>query len=662
MKYLLFSIFAISFVHSFAQCPEEYIEFNNQAEVDAFAQQWPNCTFFDNTIIINSTSEENPILNLTGLSNLEGLTSLRVLGLGEMDDYAQFTGLENITSLGNLVIRGQWNQSVFIESLAPLNQISGAIDSLSLEFVHLAEEIPDFNFITNLNRFRILYSDGIVQTPLFESLSQLGGYEVIGSLQSESSLTSVYIPNEIEELDANAYMVIKDFPSVEEIIGGGNLESCGSIHIKNLPGLNSVEPFTNLVSCGDLYLESCREDLFTAFQYLEDAQQVGIRINVPEPDESCISPIETLDLRIGENSDEFVCTSFVLLADSIEELNVLTSLTETEYLYLNVGSCAELTGFENLNKLTRTPESLILYSTNLVHLPNFENLTEIRGALKIFPHHTLSMLENLEGLESLEFLEELEIKGHNDSGDPFPNLSSLNGLESVDTLNFLTLKDLSSLSDISALNGVSTSKEIRLRDLPSLAAFDFDNLSSLSLLLLYNLGIDTSPSLPSMFQTEYMFFHENSNLSLIDFQNSINLDGGVLRLVDNQNLSFCGNMEAVCQLIETAGSVILEGNDIGCNTESEILEACALSTESQETNNFKLYPNPSNGKVRLEWVGSNHVSSIEIMDLTGRRVNFVETEPGHLYHELDFQDYPSGVYLITSAGTSGKSTVRFVKQ
>lgn len=70
-KNLLYICLVISFI-CYSQCPPlDFVTFNSQAEIDAFATNYPNCTELEGISV-----EGSDISNLNGLSKIESTIKL----------------------------------------------------------------------------------------------------------------------------------------------------------------------------------------------------------------------------------------------------------------------------------------------------------------------------------------------------------------------------------------------------------------------------------------------------------------------------------------------------------------------------------------------------------------------------------------------------------
>jgi hypothetical protein len=63
-------------------------------------------------------------------------------------------------------------------------------------------------------------------------------------------------------------------------------------------------------------------------------------------------------------------------------------------------------------------------------------------------------------------------------------------------------------------------------------------------------------------------------------------------------------------------------------------------------NEMLVFPNPSNGLVRLELPAFNSETTVlQAVDLTGRSIQTIELFPGKVFN-VDFTSLPKGIYIL----------------
>ena len=130
------SLFLIFSFMAFGQCPSEIIYLRSQAEIDAFAITYPNCTQLNRGIEI----EGNGITNLNGLNQIERIEEgLTINGA----DIENFSGLENLLYIGeNLTLFG----NAYIQNFNGLNQLEEIGGQFFIDFTDYLE-----NFVVGVD-------------------------------------------------------------------------------------------------------------------------------------------------------------------------------------------------------------------------------------------------------------------------------------------------------------------------------------------------------------------------------------------------------------------------------------------------------------------------------------------------------------------------------
>lgn len=109
-----------------------------------------------------------------------------------------------------------------------------------------------------------------------------------------------------------------------------------------------------------------------------------------------------------------------------------------------------------------------------------------------------------------------------------------------------------------------------------------------------------------------------------------------------------------------------ETNSIGCTTTScDSVTVLITSIANQQLEDFKLYPNPTNGHVKLELKSQIQPSHLTFQDMRGRQLRVVadfQLRGGVFEAELNLGSFADGVYfysmLVGEEIVSGKITVR----
>ncbi len=85
-------------------------------------------------------------------------------------------------------------------------------------------------------------------------------------------------------------------------------------------------------------------------------------------------------------------------------------------------------------------------------------------------------------------------------------------------------------------------------------------------------------------------------------------------------------------------------------TRSTVSSTDNLRDKSEE---LSVYPNPNNGNFTFQWVGTQHVVSIEIYNMLGEKVHSNSYQLLAKSYQLDLSSQPNGVYLYRVLGEDG---------
>ena len=199
---------------------------------------------------------------------------------------------------------------------------------------------------------------------------------------------------------------------------------------------------------------------------------------------------------------------------------------------------------------------------------------------------------------------------------------------------------LANLDGLSNLTSIGVSLNI-LRNTALTNLSGLSNLTSIG----YGLTISYNPSLESLF----------------GFSDFVFVGVGGVSISNNTALNFC--CEAQCLVGSSLGLVSVRNNAFGCNSFSEIENACSIGncispmTMSpigviERFNHFiKLFPNPASNSIYLQLnTEGNEKLSYDIMDIVGQIVAKGKLDNqgyGVFSYEIDIQGLVAGVYEFT---------------
>jgi len=311
----------------------------------------------------------------------------------------------------------------------------------------------------------------------------------------------------------------------------------------------------------------------------------------------------------------------VLSQPCLPEGIIFSTQEEIDNFQTNYPNCTEIEGdveihgsyitnLNGLNVLTAFGGYLIINSTSLTSLTGLENLTSIYGNLIIggsIPYGGNISLSSLTGLNNLTSVGgDISIRGNS-------ALTSIAGLENLTSISGSLIlggyySGNASLISLIGLDNVSSIEG-------SLFIYDNDALSSL-------IGLDNVTSVGGSLSI-------SNNDTLTSLAGLDNIDAGSiinLSIGYNTSLSTC-DVKSVCDyLVSPNGSVNIHNNATGCNSPTEVANACGntlpclpygnyyFSSQADIDNFQSNYP----GCTELE--GNIFISGNDITNLSGLSV------------------------------------------
>ncbi len=150
-----------------------------------------------------------------------------------------------------------------------------------------------------------------------------------------------------------------------------------------------------------------------------------------------------------------------------------------------------------------------------------------------------------------------------------------------------------------------------------------------------------------------------------------------IRLIDTLTLS-PGNYQSYLwsngsqnSSIDIIGSVLGLGNhsfavsvvdNNGCSgSDATIISVIVDGIESGDLQSrIKLYPNPSNGIIHIEWDKSTEITQLNIFDLYGKKVNELKVKQGLNNATINMKTVSKGVYIINLIGDDFSENVKII--
>jgi hypothetical protein len=678
MKKVFTLIIAVSITFAgFSQsCLLEGITFHNQADIDNFQTNFPNCTQIDGNVNIwgNSLTNLNGLSVLTSIGgyvfihntyslyNLSGLDNLTSVGgyfrIKSNPNLTSLSGLENLTSIGGMLDIFNNNSLTSLSGLENLTDVGGAL-SISINGV-----------LTNLIGL--------------DNLSSIGGNLSISSNELMTSL------NGLENLTSI----------------GGNLEIYYNLALTSISALNNIdtESIGDLTITNNDYLSTCNEQIIC--EYL--ASPNG-SVNIYENATGCNSPIEVAS-SCGITLQCFPFGNYYFLSQTdIDNFqSTFPDCTELEgNVTISGGDITNLTGINIITAINGDVD--ITGNSNLKNLSGLDNLNFIGGHLAIYWNGALTSLAGLENLDStadfiriqanphlnnLAGLEGLisiggffEIRGN----DTLANLTGLDNLTSIaESLVIASTTALTNLNGLYNLTSVGGNLEIFWNEaLNSLMGLEGLTTVSYGLFIKSNntltslIGLDNLTSIGSYLSVEsnngltslsglenltsigdYLKIYDNgvlTSLSGID-----NIDSGSitdLHIYSNALLSTC-EVQSVCDYLASPNdSVEIHDNASGCNSQGEVEAACSVGIDDKDTpdSQITISPNPSTTSITISTPTTPEKNAfLTIYNINGQTLKSHQITDDITV--VDVSGLSQGVYFVKVSNDRTVAVGRFVKQ
>lgn len=311
---------------------------------------------------------------------------------------------------------------------------------------------------------------------------------------------------------------------------------------------------------------------------------------------------------------------------------------------------ATITNLDGLAQLESIGGFLTIEDNSaLVSLGGLNGLSSV-GGINAFIDLTIDnndALTDLNGLNNLSAIGGDLIVANNDS------LTSLNGLDSLSYCWELAILNNNALMNLDGLGSlVSPRLHIEVRSNDALTSLKgLEKLTSIGggLKVLFNDAMTSLSGVEGVLEIGIttggnygdLWIQGNENLtSLSGIENIDYTSINTLRINSSPNLSVC-ELENICNYLAVPpNTAIVSGNASGCNTRSEVLEACGtVSVRNFDTSKIKFYPNPTSGIINTTDILQG---TVKVFDHHGRVATEKEINNSH----IDISHLPSGVYLI----------------
>lgn len=648
-------------------CAPEGIVLSTQAEVDSFPFNYPACS----QIAGNFSISGNDITNLNGLNGLTQIGgSLRIENNTTL---TSLIGLNDLTAVGG---------SFFVTGNSLLEDLSGLNNLTTIERhfrVDTNQLLTDFSGLENLvfvgRDFQIVNNNALASLTGLEGITSIGGNLTINNnsllCNCELEVICAYLSNPngtvkisnnspgcnsmlevagacnltlpcqqnysfTSQIDINYFPFV--YPNCNEIEGnvtimgssitnldglsivssiGGNLRIMSNANLTSLAGLESLNSIGGyLTISNNISLSTCNADWLC--EYLA-APTGGVNISNNAP--GCNGIIDVA----------YACGGLPCLPPYFTY--IFNSQSDIDNFQAAFPNCSELQG------------NVIISGSDITDLSGLYMVTSIGSYLRIESNSALVSLTGLENLTSIgEFL-----SIYNNGA-----LISLTGLESLTSIGgYLSIRSNNALTSLTGL----------------------ENLTSIGGSLVIGGYIDGNPQLTSLTGLENLtsiggsleIVSNNALTSLTGLDNIAANSITNLYIHNNSSLSTC-EVQSICDYLAAPnGTVTISNNAPGCNSQAQVIAACATVgiDEAVAGSGFSIFPNPFTGQLSIEFnLPQASMVSIQIFNAMGARVaelHHGQLPAGQQQFTWHADDLPKGMYFCRVQFDRQLTTQKLIK-
>jgi hypothetical protein len=479
------------------------------------------------------------IINNDGLTSLDGLGELQTtdqLFIQNNSTLASLSGLGKLTSVNTLTI----TDNPLLSDCCILEPILAA--ATGVKTIGNNKTDGNCNSIASLSACRLLICTGDVilttqaQVDAFNCSQVTGNLRVETAPDAEDPITNL---DKLQVLESvGGYLFIGNNPQLQQLGSFVSLQTVGDfLAIVFNEELTAVDGFANLVSVGG-YVQVYINNKLSSVQGFSNVTSIGGQLNIEaNPALGTLdgfADLQTLggNFRIWDNQ---------ALA-GISGLGSVTSITGS----FNITGSPGLNTLSGFNNLQTVGGFFQIANLGLESLPGFANLETVAGLMNFYGNARMTQLSPFPRLKA--------IGGFLDF-DNFALLGAVSGFDALEHvggyLRFINNPLLSRVSGFSKLVWIGDNLAVNNNAL--LNTFSgFNSVESIGndLRILNNASLTTMGAL--------------ANLKTVN---------GSLSIQNNLSLSDCCVFQPVISV--TKGSVTIENNQAGCNSQADIIQTCA---------------------------------------------------------------------------------------
>jgi type IX secretion system substrate protein len=477
------------------------------------------------------------------------------------------------------------------------------IDSFAINYPNCTEIANDLiingNDITNLDGLNVLTSVGSdlyigydsIGNPMLEDISGLINISYIGFkliIKNNPNLESLYGLDSVDLLNGECSIInnasLQDFNGLNQIqVIRGYFNVKNNPRIRNMSGLDKLR-YVKF----DFFIKD--NDSLVSLNGLDEFIQIT----------GSLAILNNNQLENLNGLEQLYLIKRSLVIHQNPNLNDISSLSKIEKLEVDLNifnnqSLDSLVGLENLETVERFAQ--IADNNALVSLHGLNSLKKIGVSIEI--RRNLK-LRNLIGLDELKIIEGSLILD-NSNMEGYQQLESLEGINNLEEIGAnLIITNQPILEDISALLNLKTvGGTIKIRE----------NLKLTSLFGLDNI--------------------EANSFSRIEINK-------------NPLLTTC-EVKSICLHIKSGGETYINFNSEGCDSETQIQDACYLVGQKEESQTqINIYPNPAVNEIFIKAYPNFEIEEVNIYNSIGHKVlhnkGFAVT--------IDVSYLNEGIYII----------------
>ena len=276
-----------------------------------------------------------------------------------------------------------------------------------------------------------------------------------------------------------------------------------------------------------------------------------------------------------------------IAGNDITDLSPLATLQTVRGL-LSIDDNANLSNLNGLENVDSVAALLIAANAQLQSLSALNlNQTEI-ASIVFYDNNNLGQIDGLNNFTSTDNLEIL-------SNDNLTDITGFNGLTTVDGNLLLEFNSgLTNLDGFSNLTQITGAFQLVGNDaLPGISGFENLNTVEDNFIISSNAALQDINGFSSLSNMNLIAIAGNSMLENLNVFSSISAIGGDLNIINNVSLNDCCGVFLMLDGGGVGGSVIINGNPMFCNNETEILTNCVLSGIDLELELVQLNPSPA---------------------------------------------------------------------